>query len=428
MNKYTTALFVIITILVFTLTGCSNFPNQEATEDTTTETLATPTPTPAPTQVADSPSTTTSLEVWLPPQFSPNNDDLPASLLLTRLNEFNDLYPNLNVTYRIKAESGPASLLESLKTASNAAPLVLPDLVLLSTRDMVRAAEQELIYPYPENFFTEEEDWYSVSFPMGSFQQQIFGIPFAADALVAVYNPLVVEVFPSSWNNLILEEHTISFPAADPQALYTLALYLSIQGRLLDDENTVILENQPLADILNYYFQALSVNLLPPNASQLDTDESAFSQLLAGRSEIAITWANRYLSLSNPSVSATTPPTIEGNSSTLIKGWVWSVTSPDPNIQAAAAELARFLSAPEFMGPWTEASNLLPSRPSATDLWQNEHNSALAGLLLSVGENVPPPRVVETVGTPIREAIFDVLTGVQTPAEAAQTAVDSLSN
>ncbi len=141
MNKYTTALFVIITILVFTLTGCSNFPNQEATEDTTTEILATPTPTPAPTQVADSPSTTTSLEVWLPPQFSPNNDDLPASLLLTRLNEFNDLYPNLNVTYRIKAESGPASLLESLKTASNAAPLVLPDLVLLSTRDMVRAAE-----------------------------------------------------------------------------------------------------------------------------------------------------------------------------------------------------------------------------------------------------------------------------------------------
>ncbi|MGD2027549.1 MAG: extracellular solute-binding protein [Anaerolineales bacterium] len=429
MKKKISGLGILISILILIITGCSSIPGLQATQDSPVQTTATPTITPPPTQITADIPTTINLSVWLSPRFSPNEEDPAGSLLLQRINEFNTMYPNLNVTFRIKAESGPASLLESLDTARKAAPLVLPDLVLLSSDDMIHAAEEELIFPYPESYFEDDnEDWYDAAFPLGNYQLNAYGIPFAADALVAVYNPLVVESFPTSWSDLLLEERPISFPVADPQAVYTLDLYLSNQGRLVDDENNIILEAQSLTDIFSYYSQALSANLLPPNPAQIDTDESAFSQLLAGRSEIAITWASRHLALSDTSVVATTPPSIEGNSFTVMKGWVWSVTSPDPNEQAAAMELARFLSAPEFTGPWTEAANLLPLRPSALDRWQNEQNRGLAGLLLSVGEPVPPPRVKAVVSTPIRDAILDVITGVQTPSEASQSVMDILGN
>lgn len=429
MKKKISGSGILISILIFIITGCNSIPGLQATQDSPVQVTATPTITPSPTEIiADNP-TRINLSVWLPPRFSPNEEDPAGSLLLQRIDEFNAMYPNLNVNFRIKAESGPASILESLDTARKAAPLVLPDLVLLSSDDMVHAAEEELIFPYPENFFNDDnEDWYDAALPLGKYQFNAYGIPFAADALVAVYNPLVVESFPTSWSDLLLEERTISFPIADPKTVYTLDLYLSNQGRLVDDENNIILEAQSLTDIFSYYFQALSVNLLPPNPAQIDTDESAFSHLVAGRTEIAITWASRYFSLSDSSVAATTPPSIEGNSYTLLKGWVWSVASPNPNEQAAAIELARFLSDQEFAGPWTEAANLLPLRHSALDRWQNEQNRGLAGLVLSVGEPVPPPRVKAIVSTPIRDAILDVITGVQTPSEASQSVMDILGN
>jgi ABC-type glycerol-3-phosphate transport system substrate-binding protein len=335
----------------------------------------------------------------------------------------------LNVGYRIKAESGPASLLESLYATSGVAPLVLPDLVLLSASDMQIAAEQNLIYPYPEGYpAADDTDWYNVSNLLRSYLNQDYLLMLGADALVMVYNSELMEMAPRSWNDLLNEGNIISFPAADPKATFTLALYLSNGGNLTDLEENIVLQPEVLTSVFTSYEQALNANILPPNPTQIDSDESAWTKFIETNKQISITWSSRYFAQNDEILKASSLPTINGQPFTLVKGWGWALASPDPNKQAAASELAHFLSEAEFAGPWTQATYLLPLRPFALSYWQSETNQILASQLLPIAARIPSQNILNLVSTPITDAVLDVLTDVQSPEDAAQNASDTLGN
>ncbi|MDO9130711.1 MAG: hypothetical protein Q7U34_12675, partial [Anaerolineales bacterium] len=57
------------------------------------------------------------IRVWLPPELDPSNGTPAGNLLKTRLDEFSAAHPGLKLEVRVKAESGPAGLLESLAAA-----------------------------------------------------------------------------------------------------------------------------------------------------------------------------------------------------------------------------------------------------------------------------------------------------------------------
>ena len=430
MTKNTILYSLILGLLVLISSGCSNIPLlQSPTATTAAPELVLPTPTSTPTPfVADEP-TSINLTIWLPPQFAPSQDNEAGILLQDRLDTFNQLHPNLNVGYRIKAESGPASLLESLYATSGVAPLVLPDLVLLSASDMQIAAEQNLIYPYPEGYpAADDTDWYNVSNLLRSYLNQDYLLMLGADALVMVYNSELMEMAPRSWNELINEGNIISFPAADPKATFTLALYLSNGGNLTDLEENIVLQPEVLTSVFTSYEQALNANILPPNPTQIDSDESAWTKFIETNKQISITWSSRYFAQNDEILKAASLPTINGQPFTLVKGWGWALASPDPNKQAAAAELAHFLSEAEFAGPWTQATYLLPLRPFALSYWQSETNQILASQLLPIAARIPSQNILNLVSTPITDAVLDVLTDVQSPEDAAQNASDTLGN
>ncbi|NIW48340.1 MAG: extracellular solute-binding protein [Gammaproteobacteria bacterium] len=403
--------------------------SQPATSTAETTAQNTPTPTNAPTQVVPIEPVVINLTLWVPPQFAPSQDTEAGILLQDRLEMFNQLYPNLQISYRIKAESGPASLVESLYSASGVAPLVLPDLVLLPTSDMHIAAEQNLIFPYPEGYPADDDtDWYSVAAVLSSHQSQRYLLPLGADALVMVYNPEQFEMTPRTWADLLNAGKIISFPAAEPQAIFTLAQYLSQGGLLRDTNENIILEPEPLATVFTNYDQSLNANILPPNVTQIVTDEDAWTIFSETEKQAAITWTSRYFAQTDGDLQATTIPTTEGQPFTLVTGWGWALANPDPNKQAAAAELAQFLTEGEFAGQWTQATYLLPLRPFALTYWQNEDHQILASQLLPISTRVPPPDILNLVSTPITDAILDVFTDVHSPEEAAQIAVDNLGN
>ncbi|MBA4380168.1 MAG: hypothetical protein C0393_05765 [Anaerolinea sp.] len=98
---------------------------------------------------------------------------------------------------RVKAESGPAGLLESLAAARQAAPSALPDLIALPYRDMETAATRGLIYPLDNltgllaGRSSAGSDWYDYAHQLAQVQDTTFGLPFAADALALVYRDTV---------------------------------------------------------------------------------------------------------------------------------------------------------------------------------------------------------------------------------------------
>ena len=141
-----------------------------------------------------------------------------------------------------------------------------------------------------------------------------------------------------------------------------------------------------------------------------------------------MTSASRYLDQLNRELVAHPLLTEDGTAITLVKGWGWALTNPDPNKQVAAAELARYLSAPEFTGPWTEAARLLPLRPDAIDYWENPEHRTAVQLLLPAAQQEPSSSMTAIIRQALLDAVISVFSGNLSPQEAAENAAAQFQN
>ncbi|MEN8241692.1 MAG: extracellular solute-binding protein [Chloroflexota bacterium] len=411
---------------MFLLSGCA-----AVTEFLTTATppAFVPTPTLEPTATpgtlgVDAPIT---LQIWLPPEFDPNADSAAAEILQARLDEYSQLHPGVRVETRVKASSGPAGLIESLSGADTAAPLALPDLVLLSSRNAEVAADRGLIYPLQmELDFSPENDWYEFAEELAG-GETTWGIPFAADGLVMVFRPSQTENPPANWNDFFESGQRLMFPAAEPQALLTTLLYLSEQeaASSLAELN---LEAASLEGVLQFYQQSQASNLMPYWLTQLDSDQSVWDAYLENQTELAVTWMSRYLQQAPEHLSAAMIPTSSGVPFTLATGWIWSVTSPGTDRQAAAEDLALFLSEAGFSGSWTQAAGYLPAHPSGLTSWEAGPNQSLASIILPAAFPAPNYSTQMTLGAAFQPAVAAILKQELDAAQAAEAIIAQLTN
>ncbi len=382
-----------------------------------------PTATPFPTQEIEPADSLIPIVIWLPPEFSPDLDNTAGRLLKSRIAEFNQDHPQLSVQYRIKDKSGAAGLLESLSVTGKVAPQSLPDLVFFSDAELHTAFNSSLVYPYPFNIPSEDDrDWYNLAGDLGSFNGQTYSLPIGVDGLVMVYNSRLIENTPLNWDDLLRSGYLFTFPAADPQALLTHALYLSQGGLLTNEQDSIQLQAEALAPVLGFYSQADSLALLPGEIDLMDTDSKSWESFIYGGRQVTVTWASRYLSLIDDSLTASPLLTQDGSPITVVSGWGWALTTPDPNKQLVAAELARFLTDADFAGEWTQAAHLLPLRPNALSYWVDDLDRMLASQLMPSALAIPSEEILETSGSILKQAVIQTLTGELTAQEAAEQA------
>jgi ABC-type glycerol-3-phosphate transport system substrate-binding protein len=365
--------------------------------------------------------------IWLPPEFSPDLDNVASRLLKARLSQFGQDHPHLAIQYRIKDKDGPAGLLESLVTTSKVAPQALPDLVLFPDEELRDAFNSSLIYPYQTNIpSTEDTDWYNIVEELGKFREKTYSLPLGVDGLLMVYNSRLIESTPVTWDDLLRSGYLFSFPAADPDAIITHALYLSQGGLLSNEQNAVGIESEPLTNVLEFYSQAGSLALLPPETAQMELDQESWEKFFYGGRQVTISWVSRYLSLFDDTLTAAPLLTQDGVPITLVNGWGWALTNPDPNKQLAAAELARWLTTADFVGEWTQAAHLLPLRPNALSYWADETDQMLASQLMPSALPIPPDDILSITGPRMKLAVVQTLTGELTAQEAAELAASGL--
>src|SRR3989337_2404198 len=83
-----------------------------------------------------------------------------GDLLQARLVEFSGLHRGVRIEARVKALTGPGGLLDSLSAANAAAPLAMPDLILLPRALLETAALKGLLHPVDRLATTlNEDDW-----------------------------------------------------------------------------------------------------------------------------------------------------------------------------------------------------------------------------------------------------------------------------
>lgn len=367
------------------------------------------------------------LTVWLPPQFDPSANTPEASLLRAQLQEFSRQHNGLQVEVRLKAASGPGGVLDALAATSSAAPAALPDLVALSRPDLEAAALKGLIYPFDGLAkLADDPDWYSYARQLAMLQGSTFGFPFAGDALVLLYRSSQVPVVPKDWAALLRQPGALAFPANDPQALFTLALYQSAGGQVEDAQRRPMLAANALATVLKLYESGVKSGKLPPWLAQSESDGQAWQAYREQQSAWVATWVSRYLA-DLPADTALLPMLSLGDTpSTLATGWLWTLASSRPERRVLAAELAEFLVKSDFLAKWDAAAGFLSPRPSALAVLQNPSLQSLLSQIELSAQARPGNDLMTALGPLLKDAVQMVIKGQSDPVQAAQSAAEHL--
>lgn len=419
----------VLVFFLFILAGCQGqtimdtvFPASNESQGILEPTLAKqPLPVIDQTATPSSPSFF-NLILWLPPQFDPAGDGDASFLIKERIQKYLVRNPQVNLDVRIKALAGPGNLMEALAGAHAAAQEALPSLVLLSRADLVQAVDKNLLYPLEEMSNTlDEDDWYRFSRDLAIYQGTVYGLPFSANVLSLMYRRNLLTNNQPSWEEILSGIDTLAFPAGDPEEIVTLTLYQSANGNLTGQSGQPDLDSEKLSRVFGIYNQAYLNGLIDQIIMDFQTDEQSWQYFVDNQADAVITWANRSLSEGDDFHLALLPSLAE-TPYTVGSGWVWCLTEPDRQKRAYAADLAEFLTDPEFLADWAPVSGLLPVRPSSLNGYADKAMQSTINKLLQSAHVRPEKELASIIGAAIKPVLTDVFLGIKSPLAGAEDA------
>jgi ABC-type glycerol-3-phosphate transport system substrate-binding protein len=431
-------IFLTCSLLIIALlsTGCTQAtPTPQSvlpTPSTTIETTYTsPTVTPTPTR-EPSPMITT-LELWLPEELDPYGKGTGANVMAQQLSGFSRAYPDLQVDVVVKKAHGRGGLPDFLRTAREAAPSVLPDLMILDAADLKAVAGSNLIQPLDDSTApAAADDRFPFASAMGQVGGQTMGFIIGVDMQHLAYRRDLLDSPPISWTAVISAPAPYIFPAGgydDTINDATLIQYLGAGGKLTDPEGNPWLDEEVMLSVFDFYSQCITHTVIAPTqVLTLTHVDQAWEQFKADTSGMVAVRAGRYWLEESEDFAAAPIPTKSGRPFSIARGWALTLVTDDPNRQEAASLLFNWLTASEHNAQWTQAAGYLPGTYSALRLWELPDEDL--AVLRSIMEGaVPPPRpdLITVIGPAMQEALTDVLKGYATPQEAAAAAAERLN-
>jgi multiple sugar transport system substrate-binding protein len=427
------------------LVGCSAFPfGPGAISPTATilpvesQSLPTSVPSEYPGSVSPTVTATNSratptgnsavLQVWLPPEFDPNVNEIASGYLKARLDEFSSANPGVSLEIRIKALEGAGGMLESLVAANAAAPKALPDLVLLPRPLLESAALKGLLFPYDGlTNIMDDQNWFEYARQLAHINTSTYGIPFAGDAMVLAHRPSLLGVSPHNLETTIGLGEVMLYAAADPQALFTISLYLASGGSLQDTQGRPMLDEAGITQILEYDKRASLAGVMPVALTEYTNDTQVWDVFKGNAYPMAITWASIYLRdqlTPQDEVTLAPIPTPDGLPFTLATGWGWVLTGKDEAKRSSSVRLAEFLVDKEFLAQWTNAAGYLPPRVDALQNWQESETRQVIEQISYSAWLLPPEDLVSSIGPALEQAVVNVIKAQSEPQTAAQAVIN----
>lgn len=413
------AIFAVL-LVILSAAACNVLsapPQPTVSPLTPTATLPPPAPTVTPTPTPSGPQR---LILWLPPQFAPDAGTPAGERLQAQLDAFQASHPEITLEVWLKAEDGPANVLDFLQKTSAAAPANLPDLVVLRRADLEAAASAGLLHPIEElTLALDDPDWFPVGRDLISIQGAFNGLPLAFDLLVVAWRESAFEAPPQSWD--AFQSAPLLFPAQDSHAWLPFAVYRGLDG-LLQADGQIAFQPQPLTDTLTLFANGWEAGWIHPDSLELATYDAVWDAFQAGQADAAVIWLSDYLATRPTGVQvAPLPVTEEGV--TLADGWVLALAGSVPEKQALAMRLAEALTDPDFLAEWSQDVGYLPPRPQAAASWD--------GVVLPPGEavhlgtialRIPAQPERDALALRLGQAVLRVLQG-----EAPESVLNSLN-
>jgi ABC-type glycerol-3-phosphate transport system substrate-binding protein len=374
------------------------------------------------------------LILWTVEAVSPEAEGQPGEIFGNGLRAFENSPPDVPVSVVLKNESGKGSVLDYLRTASQAAPSILPDVVVLNTVDLNQLARAGLTFPL-DGLISPNlvDDLLPAARAAGTVDGQLVGIPFEMDVEHLIYNTNKVSTAPIVWTDIISAGTPYVFPAKGRNGLVNdafLIQYLALDGRLQDEEGQPFLDEQAVRAILDYYRQGVEEGIIPADVLTIGDPSEIWSSYVSAQVGIAHVNSHRFLS-DRDVLSSTefgTIPTRDGTSLTITRGRALAVVARDPNRRAVAANLIEWLMAADNNAAWNRATSYLPTRYASFELI-GESDPYWPFLQHQLEVAVPPPVFPEydQIGRVLQQAVIEVLSEEATSEEATTAAVQAVT-
>ena len=407
---------------------------------TVTPEAATPTPVPA---TATRPVTPTkqrmiTLTLWTIEALGPIGDVPGASELAAFIQAFEAAHPDIRVEVIRKKPYGKGGMLDFLTTTAAAVPSGLPDIAVLNTRELGVAVRKGLLQPLDGRVDDElAEDLVNAARLGGRVDETWYGLPFAADVEHLIYNTSLVPTPPATWTEVLSGTAQYLFPAggqAGPTGQGNVVndafiiQYLAAGGRFIDDNGRPIVDRLAVAQVLGFYADGIAAGVIPQNILDYRDLDAVWPVYLS--EEVAMANVSSWRYLANREgfrKSSFAPiPTRTGVTTTLADMWAYVMVTSDPQRQAAAWALIRWLMAPQRLGLWALAARRLPTRLSALpDASDDPYLQFVAELLLQAQVR-PRGSFYDRAGRLLQTAVEEVINGSATAEEAAARVAASL--
>ncbi len=421
-------------IILVTLAGCQELgdtlpflksPTRSSVSPTSVDLQSTLFPEKTPSPTAEEPST---FVLWMPPRFDPESGTAAGEILRAQLEQYSTDHPGETIQTRIKAETGMGGLLDTLMTASGAAPAALPNLVLLSRPDFEKAAKAGLLAPLGmAELPADQTEWFPFSLQLASVNSSIYGVPFAGDMLVMGYKKSVIAYPPVDWEGIYKQGAPLTFPAADPLGITTALFYMNAGGSFLLEDEKVILDEKPLQDGLQIFYNGASAGIFQfwmldqksfPESNQIFLDTA---------SPYELTWSSLFLNNRNENLAITPIPGITGEGTSLVSGWVLAIPQSSNEKMSESLEFMNYLIDPAFQSDWSEAAGYIPVHSKALEEWSDREESGILMKIAISAQVLPDIEILEKVGPLFSEATQDLIKQQVSYIQAANSILTRLS-
>lgn len=402
-------------ILVILLASCAGTNTTRPTVDLASHSAATASA-PARTPTSRPAASVDQLSVWIPDDLLTNNHATVMNLLQQQVSRYTAKNPDVQVEIRIKKTSGSGNMMDTFQTASLVAPSSLPDLILLSGDDMEVSALKGLLYPFNGvQELLKEDDWAPVMRDLSEVEESTFGLPVLADATVLVSKigaPLDASIYHI--------DHPILCYLNDAQAIFQVGLYLSADGQLPENGAVSGLDEEALSSSLDVIDRAFASHAFSTETLKLSGADPMVERYQKGSNDQMIVWFSDLTDAIRQDTIAPVPG-VGNTSSSVARGWFWSMANPSVSRRTASVELAEYLTDPVFLSDLAAATGRMPVRQSAR-MEQNQKLEAQFSILQKA-HPVPDGLLLVTIGPVLQDATAELLLENISPKDLAHRIV-----
>ncbi len=363
---------------------------------------------------------------WTPEDHAPQPfANSPAARLLEKQVQAYTRLPNgQEVQVILKRPFGKGGILDFLRTASVAAPSVLPDLVTIHSDELAIAARAGILQPLNSLIPSElQSELFTFARQAGQVDGVLYGLLWDADIEHVAYDTRIITSPPKTWDQLLASQATFAIPGAGVEGRVNdsfLIQYIGAGGHIEQGASASI-DDVALRRVLDFLATGRKSGRIPDLVLSLPDLAACWAALTAGDVQMAQVRASQYLNARAQAdwVGYAATPTWDGRLATIGQGWMLAIVTREPARQAQAAGLIAWLLHPERAGEWTRASGRLPTRPAALAQWDDQDPYVLfVRQQLEIALPRPHNEQFAAISRALQWAERQVLSGSASPEQA----------